>query len=381
MIYLDNASTTKVFPKALETFEKVSKEFFFNSSSLYATKEREILTEAKEVIAKEIGATADEIYFCSGGTEANNLAVFGGVKNKIKLVLSSEGEHPSVYESIKSLIGKGFNVKFAPLTRDTSVYSDKLVQLAGKDCGFISLIHASNETGTINDISEFFSRIKNNNPKVITHSDGVQAFLKIPVNVKELGVDLYSISAHKIGGVKGVGVLYIKKGVHINPIILGGGQERGIRSGTENIAGIVAFSEAVKEYKRFNKSSCFQSLRDIFLQKIKEESEKVKVCSFVVNNASNTKNQLTNILSLSIIGIQAEVLQRILADKDKIFIGLGTACSSNKKGNRVLQASGRTVKEIAGNIRISFGIETKAEEVIEAANKIVLRAGELLENR
>jgi len=374
MIYLDNASTTKVFPKVLETFSKVSKESFFNPSSLYAFREKEILTEAREAIAKEIGANSDEIYFCSSGTEANNLAILGGVKNKKLSVLTSEGEHPSIYEPIKSLVGKGFNVKFGGLNNDTSIDENKIVELADKDCGFLSLIHASNETGAVNDIKDVFSKIKKNNLKVITHSDGVQAFLKTPVDVKELGVDLYSISAHKIGGLKGVGALYIKKGVHINPILLGGGQERGVRSGTENVAGVVSLITAIKEYKTLAKQTDFKALRKAFLEKFVSELEKLEV-KFLINE---THNQLPNILSISIPRIQSEVLQRILAEKDNIYIGLGSACASSKKGNRILQSAGRTAKEIAGNIRVSFGVDNTMKEVRYSASVIAQRIMNLL---
>ena len=370
IMYLDNAATTKTNKNALATFLEVSERLFFNCSSIYAKGGRDILENVRAIIATEIGAVASEIYFTSGGTESNNLAITGGVKNKNKSVVVSSGEHQSVYECARSLVSKGYSVKFSPLESDTGACSDSFIKLATDNCGFVSLMHTSNETGVINNIGDIFTAIKNHDKNIITHSDGVQSFLKTPVDVVSNNIDLYSISGHKIGAPKGIGALYIKKGLHINAQMLGGSQEKNIRAGTENLPAIAALGVAIKEYKKqlnnLQLSTNFAPLRKTFIKELQNGG-----IDFKINEAINLANQQQNIISLSIKNIRAEVLQRLLIDKHGIYIGLGSACASTKSGNRILQAAGLNKQDIASSIRISFGLQPFEKEVLEIAKLIV----------
>ena len=374
MIYLDNAATTEVLSSAKVAAEKAYSEYFLNPSALYKNAEevRKQLTAARETVAGFLHALPEEIYFTSGATEANNWAVFSGIKNKSLATVASEGEHACVYECIKNLKGKGVNAVFVPLNVDTSVNADRFIELAGQNCGFASLIHVSNETGAINDVGGIFSEIRKRNPGVVLHSDGVQAFGKTETDVKKMNVDLYSVSGHKVGAPKGVGALYIRKGFCMAPLLYGGGQERGLRSGTENIPGIMAFAAAATAYAK----TYAERMPELLMMR-RRFYKIMQECAGNINiNESSAKN-IQNILSMSVIGLKSEILQRVLADESGILIGIGSACAGSKKGNRVLQASGKNQKEIEGNIRISFGIATKAEESNAAAHIIAAKINEL----
>ena len=377
MIYLDNAATTTVLKNSAEAANKAYSEYFLNPSALYKNADgvRLQIDAARKTIAELLCAEPNEIYFTSGATEANNWAVLGGLKKKNLAAVSSLGEHASVHESFTLLNSKGIDVNFAKLCLDTSVDAENLLKIAAKDCGFVSLIHASNETGVINDIGEIFRVIKKQNPNVVVHSDGVQAFGKVNTDVDKLHVDLYSISGHKVGAPKGIGALYIRKGLKIQPLICGGGQERGLRSGTENVPGVLAFAVAATHYKNVYRKQAdnFKVLRKYFFEYVSENAGNI-----VLNGkAADIGEYMPNILSISVVGIRAEILQRVLADEENILIGLGSACAASKKGNRVLQAAGKSMSEIEGNIRISFGIETTQEEVETAARIMVKRIKEL----
>jgi len=368
MIYLDNAASTRVLPQSAKAAAKANAEYFFNPSALYRKAEEAAkeIESARQTVADALCCGKDEIYFTSGATESNNWAVFaGGLKRQKLCAVSSLGEHAAVYESMLALEQRGVKTHFSPLNADTSVKAEKFIELATQNCGFVSLIHASNETGILNDIGVIFSEIKNKNKNAILHSDGVQAFCKIPSDVKKMGVDLYSISGHKIGAPKGIGALYIKKDLNLRPFLYGGGQEKGKRSGTENISGIVAFATAVKEFEQMYKSEIMQKMRKDFFDIVSS------ACPNISLNGS-IENSVPNILSFSISSFKAEILQRTLEKDHNIIVGLGSACAASKKGNRVLLAANKPQKEIHGNIRVSFSVETTYDEVIQAAKKIVL---------
>ena len=228
-----------------------------------------------------------------------------------------------------------------PLQSDGRIDIDKLYDLLDENTSLVSIIHCSNETGVINDLKAISSAIKSKCRNALFHSDGVQALCKTNNKVGELGVDMYSLSAHKIGGMKGIGALYIKKGVSLQPYIAGGGQEYGMRSGTENVAGILSFAAAVKNYENKFNAQRAQTLRNIFISVLSN-------CDVKINGTATGSNC---ILSLSIKGIKAEVLQHMLSDKG-VLIGLGSACSSKSRNNRVLSAMGVSPKLIEGSIRI-----------------------------
>ena len=224
------------------------------------------------------------------------------------------------------------------------------------DVGFVSVMHVSNETGAINDIEYIADYCKSINPKVLIHSDGVQAVGKIKVNLSETGVDMYTMSAHKIHGMKGVGALFVKHGVNIKPIIFGGGQEMGLRSGTENVLGIYSLCEAVKiSCSNINENYNYvQKLKDRFVELIDSSGLK-----FVMNSSGDNSPY---IVSISFVGVRAETLLNMLSDRG-IYVGNGSACSSKNSGNRILENMGLDRARIEGNIRISFSKYNKLEEI------------------
>ena len=374
MIYLDNAATTPVLKESAEAANHAHSELFFNPSALYAKEVSKRIDDARATVAAALGVSSQEIYFTSGATEANNLALFSGIKNKNLSLVISRGEHASVYAAATALQGKGIKTHFAPLERDTCVNADILIELAAADCGLVSLIHASNETGAVNDIAAIFKEIKKRNAKVILHSDGVQAFLKTDTNLAALGADMYAISGHKVGAPKGIGALYVKKNLQLTPLLHGGGQERGLRSGTENVSGILAFAAACKVFKARYTSVDYTELRTAFCNILLAELGDLAKC---VAFHANSSHSIPNFITMSVIGVPAEILQRILADKDAVIIGLGSACAASKRGNRVLEAAGKSKQEIAGNVRISFGLDTVKTQAETAAKKIAYRIREI----
>jgi len=372
MLYLDNAATMPIVKESAEAANYANSVLFLNPSALYAVEVNKHINDARATIAAALGVSPQELYFTSGATEANNLAILGGIKNKNLSFVTSSGEHASVFAVASYLKGKGMQTQFAALQKDASVDADAFIQLAADNCGLASLIHASNETGVIHDIASIFKEVKKRNPRVLVHSDGVQAFLKTDVSLASMPIDMYSISGHKIGAPKGIGALYVRKGCAISSLIHGGGQEKGLRSGTENVSGILAFAAACKAFKQQYKQVDYAALRDLFCKTLLQHVENCAEVQFYFN-AQSTTSYLPHLLSMSILGVPAEILQRILMDKDGIIVGLGSACAASKRGNRVLEAAKKTKIEIAGNIRISFGLDITVQQVQEAAKKIALR--------
>ncbi len=358
MIFLDNASTTQVCDKAIKAAQWAASEGYFNPSALYgeALKVKNAIEEARSKIASLLGCEGRELFFTSCATESNNWAYERGIRSKKGNIVISSAEHASGYECALAQKNKGLDVRFIKLDRDGTINESDLMRAIDEDTCFASIIHVSNETGAINDIAKLTKLIKEVNPRTIVHSDGVQAFCKRKISVAELGVDLYSVSAHKVGGFKGVGALYVRNG-KIAPFIVGGGQEKGLRSGTENVAGILGFGEAAVNYKSLYDKEKVAAMRQCVIDELKD-------VNVIING-----NGCEAILSLSIEGIKAEVLCHMLSDHG-VLIGLGSACSSRARSNRTLSAIGRSAKEIEGSIRISFGINNDIEQV-KYASKII----------
>jgi len=379
MIYLDSAATARPLEYKNKSCPLDFEGSFFNPSALYSKEIIKKIDDVREYVAHNLGVGKSEIYFTSGATESNNIAILGGVRQKNLSVVLSSGEHASVYEPAMHLKNKGYRVELAEINKDTTINQADFIKLASSNCGFASLIHVSNETGAINDVESIFTAIKKKNPNVILHSDGVQGFLRQDINLKKMGVDLYSISGHKIGAPKGIGILYIKKGVVVNPLVFGGSQEKCIRAGTENVESILALAGCIKEYKALYKKVDSKDLRDVFLETISVEAKELSVK--IVFTSDNSLSFAPNIVSMSVIGCKSEILQRVLMDKDNIYIGIGSACAASKKSNRVLESAKKPKYEVESNLRISFDLSTKTEEVKFAAKQIVLRASEMLKGR
>lgn len=364
MIFLDNASTTKIYDEALKEYNEQSVNNFYNASALYKSGS-DVLKQVNKARANLIkllgGSTIDNLIFTSGATEANNMAVNGSIRKNCGKLVFSYAEHPAIFNVAKNLQNQGYNVEFVDLTKDGVVDEEDFKQKI-KGASFISVMHVCNETGAVNDIKRLVRIAKTENKDVIFHSDGVQAFGKIAVNVKDLGVDLYTISAHKIHGPKGVGALYVKKGINLKPSVFGGGQEFGLRSGTENTCGILAFNVAAQKIVENQKInfSCVTKLKEEFLRELTNNFD-------VIINSTNACSPY--IISFAVLKVKAETILH-MAEEQGVLISNGSACSSKHTDNRILSAMGIDPNTIASSVRVSFSEFNTTNEVVTAAKVI-----------
>ncbi|MCQ2387946.1 MAG: cysteine desulfurase, partial [Clostridia bacterium] len=369
MIYFDNAATTKPSATALTQAEKFNNEMFYNPSALYmgGLNNSKEIKKAKETILKKIGALESDydLTFTSCGSESDNMAVFCAVNRGT--FITDKGEHSAIYKSFLQLKNKGVNVVFVDLNKDGSVNIDSLLNAVKENnTTFVSIVHVNNETGAINDINNIASKVKKINPSIIFHSDGVQAFGKIPYVISK-DIDLYSISAHKINALKGTGALVRRKKVNVNPLIFGGGQENGLRSGTENVFGIKVFEYATCEHYLDLKGDYdrIKKIKNYILDNL--DKNYIKVIS--------GENSSPYILTVSAVGIRGEVLMHTLENYN-IIVGNGSACSSKNRFSRVIEACGYDEKVLDGIVRISFSKDStinEAEEFVKVFNKEVAR--------
>ncbi len=374
MIYVDNNATTPLDPAVAEKMSQFSKEHFGNPSSLYpiGRKVKEMITEAREIIAKAIGAGRTEIIFTASGTEADNLAIRGVLdafpeKNEI---ITSAIEHPAIINTASYLEKKGAKVTYVPVDKYGTVDIDFLENAITPQTALISVMHANNEVGTIQPIEKISKIAKERG--VLVHTDAVQAFGKIDVNVNKLGIDFLSISAHKIYGPKGVGALYIRKGTNIWPLIYGGSQEREMRAGTENTIGIVGFGEAVRVIteRRDKDKKRIAKLSEQLKKGIEEKIPKVKF-------NGHEKNRMKGTLNFSFYGLEAEAILLALATKE-IYVSTGSACSEGAEDvSHVLEAIGLKPEVARSSVRMSLGrfnteedIKTILEELPEIVKKL-----------
>lgn len=327
MIYLDNAATTKMYDEALRVLTEANEKRWFNASALYkeASEESKTIRRARETLLGALKAGDGELYFLSGGTEADNTALFCTRKAKGSRVIVSEGEHDAVINPAKVLKEQGYDVVFAPIKSDGGVDEEKFAALLTPDVSLVSMMHVSNETGAVNDIAKLSAMTKRAAPKAVFHSDGVQAFGKIKVNLRSLGADLYTVSGHKIHGPKGIGALYVAKGTPVKPLVFGGGQEKGFRSGTENGPAIEAFAAAAERTMRNFEEDCSKKRR--YLEYLREGLENrvpdVKIIT-------DTERSAPHILTVAFGGVRGEVLLHALEERG-ILVGVGSACSSHRE--------------------------------------------------
>lgn len=346
--YLDNAATTRMFDEVKNVSSNFLCNEFYNPSAVYnksVNVKREI-ENARRYILESLGALSGSLIFTGSATEANNMVIFSQRNFNGKKFLFGAGEHPSVMECAKQLKAKGYDVQIIPLDKSGRIDIEKYKTMIDENVAFISIQHVSNETGAINDIKRLVSLAKKKNQDVKFHSDGVQAFMKFNINVDDLGVDYYTISAHKIGGAKGVGALYVKKGVKVNPLVFGGGQENGLRSGTENVFGIVGFKEAIKKIKPEIKANYEKVLkmREELLSELSSQG-----VEYVVHG-EGVPHTMNIMLDKSIRG---ETLVHALEVKG-VLISTGSACSATKHFNSTLEAMGIPNSEILSSVRISI---------------------------
>ena len=360
-IYLDNAATTKPCDEAVRAAVAAMTDNFGNPSSLHrAGLDAQLAMDgARKIIADSIGAEENCIYFTSGATESNNLALRGASAaygRKAKRIVISAVEHASVEETAADLEKKGFEVTRVSPREDGRFYAADFVNACGEDVCLISMMYVNNETGYVLPVKETFAMVKRKYPHIITHTDCVQAYMKLPVKASALGADLISLSGHKVHGGKGVGALYIKKGVRVLPVVTGGKQEKGIRSGTESVPMICAFGAAVEKLaptinERWDRVS---ALRAYLLEKLSA------VDGISVNSPEDGSPYVVNI---SAEGKRSEIMLHFLESKG-IYVSSGSACSKGQQSG-VLGQFGIMGKRADSALRISMSAETTEAELDE----------------
>jgi cysteine desulfurase len=372
MIYMDHSATSPVDPEVFEAMKPYFVDNFGNASTLYSLGRdaRKAMEAAREQVASLIGAKPEEVIFTSGGTESDNIAIKGTayrLKNKGNHIITSAIEHPAVRETCKYLEKNGFEVTYLPVYEEGIVRVSDLEDAITDKTILITIMHANNEIGTIQPISEIGKIAREN--KIYFHTDAVQTVGKIPVNVEEMNVDMLSLSAHKVYGPKGIGALYVKKGVRLEPIIHGGGHEKGLRPGTENVSGIVGLGKACElaEKNLLEDSKYITNLRDRLIDGILDSVEQ----SYL--DGHRTK-RLPNNVNLRFTGIEGESLVLHL-DSKGVAASTGSACSSKSlEPSHVLLALGLEHVEAHGSLRLTLGKENTEEEVdyvITAAKEVV----------
>ena len=358
MIYLDNAATTKMTEGSLRVLKEANEERWFNASALYkeASEESRRIREAREALSAALRAGGGELYFLSGGTEADNTALLCTRKPKGSRVIVGEGEHDAVINPAKLLKEQGFDVVFAPIKPDGGVDEEKFAELLTPDVSLVSVMHVSNETGAVNDIAKLVRMTKKASPKAVFHSDGVQAFGKVKVDLRALGVDLYTVSGHKIGAPKGIGALYVAKGAPVRPLVYGGGQEKGFRSGTENGPAIEAFAVAAETAVRDLSANCSKK-RDYIEHLAKDIADAVPDTVFITDR----ERSAPHILTVAFAGVRGEVLLHAL-DARGIMVGVGSACSSHRE-SRFKSLLGLDEEHRDGIVRFSVSERNDIDEV------------------
>lgn len=358
MIYLDNASTTKPCQEAVSAVMDAVTENFGNPSSLHRAglNAQLAVDSARKIIANSIGADIGEIYFTSGATESNNLALRGAMgaygKRKNRIIISAV-EHASVDETVSALEKQGFEaVRISP-REDGQFYAEDFLNVCNEKTCIISMMLVNNETGHILPVGETFRAVKRRFPEIVTHCDCVQGYMKIPVNVKSLNADMISLSGHKIHAVKGIGALYIKKGIRVIPTVTGGHQEKGIRSGTESVPLISAFGSAVEKYaptvaERYEKVA---GLKKHLLERLSE------IDGISVNSPADGSPYIVNISA----GKRSEIMLHFMEQKE-IYISSGSACSKGQQSG-VLGKFGITGKNADSALRISMTAGTATAEI------------------
>lgn len=361
MIYLDNAATSPVFDEVADKMYEILKNEYGNPSSLHnmGMRAEDITETARDEIADSLNARSDEIYFASSGTLADNTAVLGYLrrnKHSGKQVMISSCEHPAVHNLIPVLRNSGYEVLEIPLI-DFDLDYGFIEKNISENTALISCMAVNNETGSIFDIKKIKEIINKKRLKTVVHSDCVQAYMKIPIDVRNFGADMISLSAHKIGGPKGIGVLYVKKGILIEPLYFGGGQEKGIFSQTEAVHNIAGFGDAVKINRREDFNGKIKELSRIFTENLDSR--------IVVNS----KNSVSGIINIS-VGIRSEIALHTLESKG-VYVSSGSACSQKKgEHNRVLKAFGLSKERQDTALRISIGYQNTEEDVKKAAELI-----------
>lgn len=367
-VYLDNAATTQPCEPAVSAAFLSMVENYGNPSSLHkkGIDAEKAITEARKAIASALVCAPECVYFTSGATESNNTAIFGIAQNygkRRKKIVTTSIEHPSVSQPLKFLEENGFEIVRISPQRNGQIDYQSIIEAVDENTCMVSCMMVNNETGYILPIKRAFTAIKRNFPECVTHCDAVQAFMKIPIKSTELYADLISVSAHKVHGIKGCGALMIKRGIRVAPLLLGGGQEKGIRSGTESVPLISAFGAAVRALQ----PGLQQALKNAEELSAYIRKEALKIPGISIN--SDIENSSPYIINLSVEGIRSEIMLHFLEEKG-IYVSSGSACSKGAKSS-VLKEFGISDKIADSALRISVSRETIWSDIDDLINGII----------
>lgn len=367
-IYLDHAATSPVHPEVVKVMTDILERSYGNPSSIHSfgREARRIVDRARQIAAESIGAHFDEIIFTSGGTEADNTALIGTVfanRKRGNHLITTTIEHHAVLHTCEYLEKNGFDVTYLPVDATGQVDLEKLKKSLREDTILVSIMFANNEVGTVEPIREIGEILKDH--PAIFHTDAVQAYGLLPIDCRKLGIDLLSVSAHKINGPKGIGFLYVKNGVRLTPFMYGGEQERKRRAGTENVAGIAAFAKGIEiiQEKREETNRRYGRFRSLFINLLKERE-----ISFEVNG--NGEHTLPHILNISFPGTNVEQML-VNLDLEGIAASSGSACTAGSlEPSHVLSAMfGKDSEKLYNSVRFSFGYGLTEEDIHKAAIK------------
>ncbi len=369
MIYLDNSATTRPFDEVRQLMADVQDKAFGNPSSLHRAgiEAEHVMTKAREQVMQAFGGHEDgHFVFTAGGTEANNLAILGTMFSRLRRapkIITSKIEHPSVLETVSHLKELGADCRFVHVDHKGQIDTEHFLSLLEEDTALVSIMSVNNEIGSVQNIRELVRLAKSKNPDVLFHTDAVQALGKVSVSARDTGADLISVSSHKINGPKGAGGLFIRRGVHVKPILYGGGQENGLRSGTQNTPAIAGFGLACELTLRSMKETVAKM--DALRQKLAEGLARIPGCHVI-----NTVQPAAHIVCALFPGIKSETLLHAL-EMHKVYVSSGSACSSNKPQlSPTLLSMGFNKKEIEGAIRFSLGKDTKEEHILAALSAV-----------
>lgn len=363
-IYLDNSATTRVYDCVAELVSKVMVEDYGNPSSLHrkGVESEQYIRYAREVIAASMKVSEKEIVFTSGGTESDNLALIGAALANRRMgrhIITTCIEHPAVMQTMRYLEEQGFQITYLPVDRFGIIRLEDLRCAIRRDTILVSIMHTNNEIGSLQPIGEAGTLIKNRNPRIVYHVDAIQGYGKFRIYPKKMNIDLLAVSGHKIHGPKGVGFLYINEKIRIVPIVYGGGQQKGMRSGTENVPGIAGLGKAVEKiYENLEtERAAMYELKERFVQGVLQIPE-VKI------NGLTGEMSAPHVVSVSFRGVRSEVLLHALEEKG-IYVSAGSACASNKapKPSDTLRAIGLEKELLDATLRFSLSVFTTQEEI------------------
>ena len=361
--YFDNSATTRVLDSVMDIVTKTMTVDYANPAAKHikGMEAENYIRDARSIIAKTLKVADKEILFTSGGSESNNMALSGTAmanKRAGMHIISTNVEHASIYNTLGFLQEQGFEITYLPVDHNGHIDLDQLREAVRPDTILVSVMYVNNEVGSVEPVAEISKVIKEKNPSTIFHVDAIQAYGKYEIRPKKEGIDLLSVSGHKIHGPKGVGFLYIDEKVKIKPLIYGGGQQKGMRSGTENVPGVAGLGVAAAEMYRNHqeKMDYLYDLKDYMMKRVAE-------IDGVVINSQPGRESAPQIVSVSFEGVRSEVLLHALEDRG-IYVSSGSACSSNHPGvSGTLKGIGVKQELLDSTLRFSFGMFNKKEEI------------------